>query len=216
MHCAISVLICVAACAAQTLTPTEQDPGVGKFLGQEVVPVDQAIGHPGLVSFRSRLIGATLHHDLRYLLSVTDPSVGGCGWQGLDGFRTFVTEPGGWAAIRSALEAGGVMASSVRFRSNYVMVTFPEDADMTAYVVAIKPHVPVYERPDTASKVIVNLHYEIVAPIGTGTQWQEIEYRPGRIGFVRTDNLQPPTGYSVDLALRKGQWQIQWIASYCD
>ena len=161
-------------------------------------------------------MAAVIRHDLKHVLSVTDPDIEGCGWNGIEWFRTFITDSGGWDEVRTALQLGGVMRSSTEFESNYVMMTFPLEADRTVYQVVIKPNTPVHEKPDITSVTAGKLHYEIVIPVEKGKAWQKIEYRPGRVGYVRTSDLADPTGYSLGLKLLAGKWRIRWIGSYCD
>jgi hypothetical protein len=209
------LFICVALCAAQT--SPEPDTSLDAFLGHQLPPVDQATGHPDLLEFRSRIIAAARRHDLKYLLSVVDPKIGGCGWEGIDGFRFFLSDADGWDGLRIGLQLGGIMPSPTRFRSNYVMVTFPDHADMTSYLVAIKPDAAVRERPELSSAVVGKLHYEIVIPIGEAEgEWQKIRYQPDKLGYVQSSDLQRPTGYSVDLGRVNGKWRIKWVANYCD
>lgn len=169
---------------------------------------------------------AARRHDLHTILATADPDFRGCDMHGLEDLRRFFTrieEPNPWKWFYESLSQGGVLSSDgTKFSSNYAVSLFPDQSvgrfGPEYFRVVRGANVPVYERTDTASRVVAHLSDDIVIPKNPIIEkgWQQIEFQKGQFGFLVSTHLIDPTGMSVRMQKRNGRWRLTGISTYCD
>ena len=71
-------------------------------------------------------------------------------------------------------------------------------------------NVPLYERPDPASKPVATISWDLVeiASLNPEGAYQRVELPDGKVGFIATDKLRSLIDYRLSASSRNGRWRI--------
>src|SRR5262249_41832416 len=144
--------------------------------GAKVMPVDEGSKDPSFAAFRNQLQQAVERRDLKFLESVLDPEVklSFGGDDGLEGFRR-VWDEEHWKELGKVLSMGGRFQGAGEFVAPYTFTDFPHGMDPFESVIILGENVPVYTRPDRASRVVGRLSHDAVAiQDWSGTGWYRV------------------------------------------
>ncbi len=194
-----------------------------------VKPVDEAHLDPSFVAFRTKLMDAAERRDSKFILSILDPKIN-LSFGGQQGIRDFKSmwkiESGGkefWAEFLPAIKNGGTFVRENGKRTNlfyapYTFNTFPEGLDAFEHFAIFGSNVNLRESPDSESRVIGRLSYNIVTQEpdllgrdgGTGkvAGWQKVKTLGGLIGYVRSEYVRSPIDYRAGFEKKRGVWKM--------
>jgi hypothetical protein len=83
------------------------------------------------------------------------------------------------------------------------------------YQVVTQKDVPVYEQPDSHSRVVSYLSYDVVlTKLAAGKPWANVEYTQSRFGYVRAEAMANPTGLIVKLQRSGDGWKIKGLDEF--
>jgi len=199
-------------------------------LAQErfVRPVDEAKLDPSFFSFRTKLIEAAESHDAKFILGILDPKIelSFGGDSGIQDFKKIwgIEKPGSkfWEEFLPVIKNGGSFFRNGQRRTNtffapYTFNSFPEDLDSFEHSVIFGSNVNLRERPDSSSKVIATLSYNIVKmendenATSAGTdlpEWYLVKTLGGLRGYVKADYVRSPIAYRAGFEKKRGVWKM--------
>lgn len=198
----------------------------------KILPVDESGNDPTLVTFISNLKKVVLNKDTSALFQAVDTAIivsHGGGMYGVKAFSQIwhLNKPNKselWDILKRMLNMGGTWENDEdRYfcipytHSNKAFSKYEYDFDWYFTAVCILPKVNVYQEPNTSSKKLALLSYDIVEmdPEGMTANFTKVHTIDKKIqGYVRAEDLI----YSADphLVIKKigGSWKIMEFAPF--
>jgi hypothetical protein len=181
-----------------------------------IVRVDEGPKSRSFVEFRNKLLKAASEGDLSSVLREFDPNVKATrsNQKGLTALRKeFEMGPSPaffLKEVRRVFSLGGRFTSPTTFVAPYPFIEFNETPTYTLpdYTVIVQPNAPVFERPDSASRVIVHLQDDVVRYNVGPSGWCVVWLADGRKGYVPEDAARSPVDAHAVVVKKKGQWRI--------
>jgi hypothetical protein len=195
--------------------------------GPKLMLVDEASKDPTLVQFRERLLEAVRNRDVEFLSEVIDPNIR-TGFGPTGGATEFrrqwkldTRESPLWDELETILTLGGGFnpsSAGSQFWAPYVYSAWPQQHDAFRSLAVIEDDVPMHERPDSSSRVIGRLSYDIVASIDVpaaelAAGWTRVMTADGRSGWVDSLTVRSPVGYRAGFTRRNGSWKLSAFVS---
>ena len=84
------------------------------------------------------------------------------------------------------------------------------DADPYFAMLVTGEGVPLYERPDAASRQLATVSWDLaeIASLDPASAFQRVELADGKVGFIATDKLRSLIDYRLTASSRNGRWHI--------
>jgi hypothetical protein len=207
--------------ATATSAPKPSAPPVH---GRKLQPVDQASQDPSFVAYRARLLDAVRRRDRDALLALVDPKIR-TSFGGGGGAKDFVRawkldSPDSklWAELETILTHGGEFRGEGEQRSfwaPYPYSSTPDSVDAFESFIVLGDAVPLYEKPETTSKVLATLDHDILIRVATKERdgWKHVKTDDGRTGWVEEREVRSPIGYRAGFAKVKGEWKMNALVA---
>lgn len=188
-----------------------------------VKPVDEANLEPSFMAFRVKLIAAAERRDAKYILGILDPKINLSfgGDQGIADFKSIwkieSKNTPFWNEFLTVIKNGGFFVREKGKRTNlfyapYSFDSFPEDLDGFEHFVIFGSNVNLRESPDSGSKIIGQLSYNVVKSevdlVGKVSGWQKVRTLGGLSGFVKSEFVRSPIDYRAGFEKKRGVWKM--------
>lgn len=185
---------------------------------KKLLPADEAIHDAELFGTRNALLAAARRGDMATIRRFTDPNLQVSVHGGARGLQVLERE---WKRSGSpkrfleelvtVLSLGGRFEDEQRrtFVAPYLYFGFSDATDMPGVWVVTKAKAPVYSRPDTSSRVLTELSYDVLD--GRWKQfpdWAEVKLPAGRIGFMRSSDARNPLDTHAHFAKTAKGWRL--------
>lgn len=194
----------------------------------KVYPTDESKGDPTFYAFKERLLGAIAKKDTFFVKSiVAEDALGSYG--GERSKKAFIEEYFGekshhatlnfWDLMQDILKDGGKfkkVGDEYYFVAPYSAVNLLETTDSVSYfscMLANKPQVFVYERPNAKSKVVDTLNYDMIYTEYERSRGAWMYVHSKNPGYVSQKDLNNPTGFRCFFARQEGRWYIKYLVS---
>lgn len=200
--------------------------------GQErfVKPVDEASKDASFLGFRTKLISAVEKKDAKYILSIVAPDIKN-GFGGEDGIVNFKKQwkieqkdSEFWKEFSAVIKNGGSFIGEgpnklSLFAAPYLFTVWPEDVDAFEHGAIFGTNVNLREEPNTESKVVAQLSYNIVKVDYENPQfndfekatWLKVETLGGKKGWVKDDFVRNSIEYRAGFEKKRGQWKMAFF-----
>ena len=183
-------------------------------------PIDQCSSDTSFRRFRSELVNAVAHRDVKGLLKLVDEDVQ-IDFGGGSGRKAFVAawkldRPGQselWNELRTLLRLG-----CIKGQGGYLMPSLFDqlgDVDTLETYVAIVPAMSLRSAARAHAPVIARLHWDILKleEVSDDQMWARVSKRKGRRGYVRLDQIRNPLDYRLLVAKTRGAWRISALVA---
>ena len=226
---AIAMMACTVLLARTAIGQNEVK---NLFPKERLVPVDEAEKDEGFYAYYKHLVKAVEDKDRDALLPLIDDEIK-CSFgseDGIDDFRTTwqlnekPEESPLWFELSELIRLGGKFQSyGSDDESYYIMpsihVDFPDRMDLFEFEAVTGLHVRLREEPNTESRVITLVSYQIVRPIRSTDSyvedeshahyhWQKIELFDGTVGYIWSKYLRSPIGLRAMFKKRPEGWTM--------
>lgn len=194
-----------------------------------VKPVDNAAKDASFVAFRTKLIAAAERKDANAITAMVDPKIKN-GFGGNDGISNFkkswkLTSKNSefWAEFLPVIKNGGGFGKggdAKLFVAPYTFSDWPDDVDGFEHMVIFGNNVNLREAPNTESRVIERLSYNIVtidanASIGSSAEgkykWYKVSTLGGKTGFVSAEFVRSHIDYRAGFEKKRGVWKMTFF-----
>lgn len=195
----------------------------------KLYPVDEAEQDSSFLAFRNRLKQAVSERDTTFVLGILHPALRytfGDGAPGREGFKEFWklgvadTVSGLWKTMQRVISMGGSFADDTNFIAPYVFSDWPRASirrtvvDPYFFVAITETDVPVHERPDSSSAIIVRKSYNIVFQHPDSYKygdWTKICTMNATPGFIRKSQCYNPINYRACFIKSDGRWLLRYF-----
>ncbi len=194
-----------------------------------VRPFDEGEKDKSFSTFRAQLILTVKRRDKKSLLNIIDPNIKASfgGDKGIKDFQKIWKINGSksklWDELQKVLNNGGAFIDNNTFAAPYSFTNFPEDLDAFEYQLIFGNNVNLRAAPDSKSKLIGQLSYNIVkvdfessVSIGkteSNYEWLKITTLGGKKGFVNAGFVRSPIDYRAIFEKQKGKWRMTAFVS---
>ena len=149
------------------------------------------------------------------MLRVVDPAIkldfGGD--SGIESLKRFMDDASGdfWREFELALAMGGTFDAAGNFAAPYVYSVWPEAFDSFECAAVTASAVRLRARPDTASRTVARLDYDIVQLLRADTlaaDWRHVQLSNGLKGYVASRFVRSPVAYRALFTRVEGSWRL--------
>ena len=199
-----------------------------------VKPVDEAKKDASFFAFRTKLITAVEKKDSKYILSIVDRDIT-LGFGGDDGIANFKKlwkieqkDSEFWKEFAVVIKNGGSFIGEGRnklssFAAPYLFTAWPEDLDVFEHQAIFGTNVNLREEPNTESKVVSQLSYNIVkidydnskqdGEDNDSPSWFKVETLGGKKGWVKADFARSSIDYRAGFEKKRGVWKMTFFVA---
>lgn len=196
----------------------------------EIKPFDQSSEDPDLKQFIERLKVAVNKRDKEYIKTIIATSTyipfeGGETTTSEEFYDFYFNQTDHGYDLWEDLEyifsigGGGFGKSKNEFYMPYTSANIHDSDPFTelgTYVIALSPSTHVYERPDTNSKIVATLNYNIVEVDYEEyrTKWETIVLDTGRKGYVKSSDVIYTVSTRSGFIKEDGKWKLKFAGPY--
>lgn len=222
------------ASSGSTAKDSKQGDGTSKENAPEqnsvLFPVDDASQSPGFLKFREDFLTAVRKKDLDFLKQHVSENIK-YSFGETNGIKGFLVEwglnsnagsSGIWSELYEVLTLGGAFdKQKTVFTAPYVFAKFPSSLDRFQYSAVINQNVNIYSEPNSDSRVIMGLSYNILKLAdnnsypttgrtlkGEAGTWKKVLTPSGQKGYINEKYLRRPVDYRAQFTIKNGEWQM--------
>ena len=221
---AIALLLSCAACSSEDAPAEDVEQAAEQLVAPTApasplakgkwAPQDTCAEVEGADQFRTKLAAAVRARDIDGMVALAADDVkldfGGGG--GAAELRKRLADPslGLWGELDALMDLG---CSANDQGGITIPWFFDQDlgkADPYYAMLVTGEDVPLFERPDPASKPVATISWDLVeiASLNPESAWQRVELEDGKVGFIATDKLRSLIDYRLTASSRNGRWRI--------
>lgn len=202
---------------------------------RQVLPIDQSDQDPELCEFIESLHKATILRDTSFIINnisemTYTPFEGGERTNKEAFINYYFTQQENysdtlWLSLEDVFSIGGGAFNEAGANENEYFMPYISSAiynddyfSSLAVVVAMSSEVKLYEKPDTNSRVIKTLNYEVIPldeeRFDSVVGWEVVLSNEGQIAYALSSEVEYTVSNRCGLLKENGLWKLQYSGSF--